>query len=115
MNGRNRKLRKSVYYTDEEWDMVISKMEQVGTANFDGYARKMTIDGVVIRTDFSELRKVTSELGKIGSNVNQIAKRANESRNVYKEDVEEILNQLHLLKQIVNREIGGVLEALKSR
>jgi len=59
----------------EEKEMIHAKMQQLGTGNFGAYARKMLIDGYVIKKDYSEIKKLTAELGKIGSNINQLAKK----------------------------------------
>ena len=56
--------------TKVEKEKIHEKMEQLSTGNFGAYARKMLIDGYVIKKDYSEIKKLTAELGKIGSNIN---------------------------------------------
>ena len=80
--------------TEQERDLIYQKMEQIPTKNFSAYARKMLIDGYVIKVDYSELKAVTAEIQKIGANVNQIAKRVNATGNVYEQDIAEIKGAL---------------------
>jgi len=67
---------------EEEKQQLDSKMLQFGTKNMGAYLRKMSIDGMVIKKDYSDIRKLLGEIGKIGSNINQIAKRANENLQI---------------------------------
>ena len=84
-------------------------MLQLGTENFGAYARKMLIDGYVIKKDFSELKALTAELGKIGSNINQLAKRANESRNVNAEDIRNILVKQFEIERLVKATLAKLI------
>ena len=61
-----------------------------GTGCFSVYARKMLIDGYVIRLDYSDVKAMTAELQKIGTNINQIAKRVNATGTLYAQDIEDI-------------------------
>lgn len=52
MANRERTVRLQLLVSEEEADMIRQKMLQVGTTNFSMYARKMLIDGYVIKRDF---------------------------------------------------------------
>lgn len=80
--------------TEQERILIQEKMKQIPTKNFAAYARKMLIDGYVIKVDYTELKAVTAEIQKIGANVNQITKRVNATGNVYEQDIEEIKGAL---------------------
>jgi SepF-like predicted cell division protein (DUF552 family) len=80
--------------TEQERGLIFEKMAQIPTKNFAAYARKMLIDGYVIKVDYTELKAVTAEIGKIGANINQIAKRVNATGNVYEQDIAEIKGAL---------------------
>ena len=41
------------------------------------YLRKMAIDGYIVNTDTTPLKKQYEEMHKIGVNINQIAKKVN--------------------------------------
>ena len=90
MANRTRNIVLRVPVTAEERAMIERKMQQMGTGCFPVYARKMLIDGYVIRLDYSDVKAMTAELQKIGTNINQIAKRVNSTGSVYQEAIEEI-------------------------
>lgn len=94
MANRKRPIVLRCPVTEQERDLILQKMEQIPTKNFSAYARKMLIDGYVIKVDYSELKAVTAEIQKIGANVNQIAKRVNATGNVYEQDIVEIKGAL---------------------
>ena len=94
MANRKRPIVLRCPVTEQERDLILQKMEQIPTKNFSAYARKMLIDGYVIKVDYSELKTVTAEIQKIGANVNQIAKRVNATGNVYEQDIAEIKGAL---------------------
>ncbi|MCR6547071.1 MAG: MobC family plasmid mobilization relaxosome protein [Firmicutes bacterium] len=94
MANRKRPIVLRCPVTEQERDLIYQKMEQIPTKNFSAYARKMLIDGYVIKVDYSELKAVTAEIQKIGANVNQIAKRVNATGNVYEQDIAEIKGAL---------------------
>jgi len=95
--------------TKEEKKNIHEKMEQLSTGNFGAYARKMLIDGTIIKKDYSEIKKLTAELGKIGSNINQLAKRANESRNVTKDEIRNIVVHQFEIEKLVKATLSKLL------
>ena len=109
MASETNKIELKVRVSEEEKKMIRDKMSLIPTSNFNSYAKKMLIDGYVIKHDFKELKAFTAELGKIGSNVNQIAKRANETRNVYPEDIKDVLKLLHELQILINDKVGKLI------
>ena len=106
MRERKRNIALKLIVTQEEKELILMKMGQVGTSNFGAYARGILINGEIIKNDYSQLIKLTGELDKIGSKVNQIAKRANESRLVHQEDVKEVLRMLHQIQILINDQVG---------
>ena len=90
MANRKRKFVLRVPVTPEERALIQQKMTQLGTKNFSAYARKMLIDGYVIKIDYSDIKAMTAELQKIGTNINQIAKRVNATGEIYAQDIEDI-------------------------
>lgn len=85
----------------EEKELIAKKMALLGTKNQRAYLRKMALDGYVIHLDMSDVRELIRLLRNVSNNVNQIARRANETRNLYAEDVEDIRQgYLDVWKQI---------------
>ena len=77
MANRTRNIVLRVPVPAQEREMIELKMQQMGTRCFSVYARKMLIDGYVIKIDYSDIKAMTAELQKIGTNINQIARRVN--------------------------------------
>lgn len=95
MNDGEQKKRKRavqiiVRVTQEEKAEILKNMESVGISNLSVYARKMMLDGQVIHADFTEIKELSRQLGYLARNINQIALRANETRNLYRSDVEDL-------------------------
>ena len=94
-----------VFVSEEEYLLIQAKLEQSGARTFSSYARKMLIDGYVIRRDFSAIKSLATQLGRIGGNVNQIAHRCNATRSIYADDVEELKRYLRDVKQAVQEQL----------
>ena len=76
--------------TPEERAVIDEKMAQAGTDNLRAYLRKMALDGYVVRVDMDAVLETVKLLRSVSNNVNQIAKRCNETRNLYAQDVEDL-------------------------
>lgn len=72
----------------EEMALIEKKMEQAGTKNKRAYLRKMAVDGYIVNLDMGSVKELTKLLRSLAANTNQIARRCNETRNLYAEDVE---------------------------
>ena len=84
-----------VPFTAEERALIEKKMQQMGTRCFSVYARKMLIDGYVVKIDYSDIKAMTAELQKIGTNINQITRRVNATGTIYAQDIEDIKGVLN--------------------
>lgn len=109
MANRTRNLQVKFRVTEEEIQMIETKMKQYGTENREAYLRKMAIDGYVINKDYSEVKALTAQLGKIGSNINQIAKRANETRHVFEVDIKDVLYKLFEIEKLMKETLPKLL------
>ena len=54
MPDRTRPIRKEICLNEQELNLAQHKMRQLGTHNFGAYARKMLIDGYIIKVDYTE-------------------------------------------------------------
>ena len=104
MPDRKRPIRKEICLNETEWNLVQHKMRQLGTRNFGAYARKMLIDGYIIKVDYTEQKKLAAAVNRIASNINQICRRINSTGHFYEDDVTELKERL-----------GDVWELLKAR
>ena len=93
----------------EEKELIAKKMALLGTKNQRAYLRKMALDWYVIHLDISDVRELIRLLRNVSNNVNQIARRANETRNFYAEDLEDI-RQGYLT---VWKQIGKLMDKLE--
>ena len=91
--------------TEEEKNIIEEKMKILGTRNFGAYARKMLIDGYIIKVDYSEQRKLAAEVNKIGANINQICKRINSTDRVYSEDVAELRKRIDEVWKLLRKAV----------
>ena len=90
MPDRTRPIRKEICLTEQELSMVRHKMNQLGTRNFGAYARKMLIDGYIIKVDYTEQKKLAAAVSRAASNINQICRRINSTGHCYEDDVAEL-------------------------
>ena len=90
MAKRERTVMLRLMVSEEEAAKIKENMTLTGTNNFSLYARKMLLDGYVVHLDFAELKEVSAPLGQLARNLYQIAKRANETRSVFADDLEDI-------------------------
>lgn len=123
MANRTRNIVLRVPVTAEERAMIERKMQQMGTGCFSVYARKMLIDGYVIRLDYSDVKAMTAELQKIGTNINQIAKRVNATGTLYAQDIEDIkggdggdmaITKIHPIKSTLKKAIDYIVDPAKT-
>ena len=96
MANRKRNLQLMFRVTKEEKDIIRQKMYLSKTKNMEAYLRKMAIDGYIVNTDTTPLKKQIEEMHKIGVNINQIAKKVNTTGDLYPEEMKE-------LKEMVNK------------
>ena len=105
MKKRKRNVLKKVFYSEDEMDIVYKKMQEIGTDNYSAFCRKMTIDGYVIKQDFTDIKKLIYEINKIGTNINKIAKNVNENDSVSNHQLKEINSKVEDIWHILKSEI----------
>ena len=76
--------------TPEERELIEQKMVLLHTRNFSAYARKMLIDGYIIKVDYTQQKKLAAAVSRAASNINQICRRINSKGNLYEDDVAEL-------------------------
>ena len=90
MPDRTRPIRKEICLNEQELNLIQHKMRQLGTHNFGAYARKMLIDGYIIKVDYTEQKKLAAAVSRAASNINQICRRINSTGHVYADDGAEL-------------------------
>ena len=100
MKNRLRNIDLHVMVTEEEKELILNRMNNIGTANMGAFIRKMAIDGEIFLIDNMPLKEMNMNLTRVGSNINQIAKRVNSTDRYYKEDFVEIKEMLDEIWQL---------------
>ena len=90
MANRTRPIILRLAVTEYEKQLIENKMKQLGTKNFGAYARKMLIDGYIIKVDYTQQKKLASAVSRAASNINLICRRINSKGNLYEDDVVEL-------------------------
>ena len=94
MPDRTRPIRKEICLNKQELNLIQHKMRQLGTHNFGAYARKMLIDGYIIKVDYTEQKKLAAAVSRAASNINQICRRINSTGRCYEDDVAELKERM---------------------
>ena len=97
-----------LWATEEEADLIRSRMKAAGVTSLGAYFRKMAIDGYHINIDLSAVRELSSLLSRYGNNLNQYARKANETGSIYATDIEDLRSQLDNLWERVNQILHGL-------
>ena len=74
----------------EEVERIHEKMDELGIRSMGAYLRKMALDGYCIRLDLGDLKKIVSLMRYASNNLNQYAKKANETGNIYMDDIQDL-------------------------
>ena len=90
MAKRTRTIIMRLAVTEYEKELIERKMEQLGTKNFGAYARKMLIDGYIIKVDYTQQKKLAAAVSRAATNINHVCRRINSTGHFYEDDVAEL-------------------------
>ena len=90
MPERTRPIRKEICLNEQELNLIRHKMRQLGTRIFGAYARKMLIDGYIIKVDYTEQKKLAAAVSCAATNINHICRRINSTGHFYADDVADL-------------------------
>lgn len=74
----------------DEMKKIYEKMEGFEMTNLSQYIRLMAINGCIIQLDLSDMNEVLRLMRISSNNLNQYAKKANETGNIYKRDMDSL-------------------------
>lgn len=83
-----------VKFKPEEVEILHNRMKEAEVRNMSAYIRKMALNGYMIIPEWPDLKRMLSLHSRISNNLNQYAKKANETENIYREDIAE-LKKMH--------------------
>ena len=101
MANRTRPIIMRLAVTEYEKELIEGKMQQLGTKNFGAYARKMLIDGYIIKVDYTQQKKLAAAVSRVASNINQICRRINSTGHFYADDIAELKGKLDEVWQLL--------------
>ena len=90
MANQGRKIPLQFYVSEQERELIQTKMEQYGTENMSAYLRKIAIDGYVVNLELPELSEMVSLLRRSSNNLNQLTRRVHETGRVYDADMDDL-------------------------
>lgn len=71
MDKRERPIYKGIFFSEQEWQQVATKMAESDTPNFSAFCREMLLTGKVKHYDFSVIKEISSSLSHISGSINQ--------------------------------------------
>ena len=107
MPDRTRPIRREICLNEQELSVVRHKMNQLGTRNFGAYARKMLIDGYIIKVDYTEQKKLAAAVSRAASNINHVCRRINSTGRCYEDDVAELKERIAAVHSLAALHAGG--------
>lgn len=84
-----------VKFKPEEVEILHNRMKEAGVQNMSAFIRKMALNGYMIIPEWPDLKRMLSLHSRISNNLNQYVKKANETGNIYREDIAE-LKEMHI-------------------
>lgn len=94
------------FVTDNELQMIDQKAA-VAELDRSKYLRKISIEGFIIKRDFTQVEQLVYEINKIGNNINQVARRANEIDFVNKGEIMYLKKQLDSIYNQIEKFYDG--------
>ncbi len=98
---RKNKKGKLIYFTDAEWKAVQRRANELNMRT-GTYIRWISAYGEIKRYDFKKYDTLLISINTIGRNIDQVLKVINSTKEVYKNDVEELKEQVNVLKNLFN-------------
>lgn len=98
--NRSRQHKFTLYLSDDEQRILCAKFKISGMQRKSAFLRQLIVAGFVYDVDYSYLREYNYLPGKIGANLNQIAKRINETRSIYRADMDEVKEEMDKLWKV---------------
>ena len=113
MQKLNRNINIGFRVTEKEQKLIRAAQERTGITNLRAYLLKMAVNGRVINLELTTVDECAKLLRSLSNNVNQLAKRANEGRNVYKTDIDDLkrrLDEVWVLQEKIIKILTKIVE-----
>ena len=93
---------KKVLYSLDEWKLIEERAASV-VMKTGTFIRCISLDGQINHYDVGDVTQVMNALRIIGGNINQIAKKANETHNIYAEDIAKLQKEVETLSRTLSQ------------
>ena len=101
MANRVRNERLEIKLTEEEKALFENKRKLAKCKNMSHFIRKCVLEKEIYQVDLEPFRDLQGLLSNATNNINQIAKRVNSTSVIYKEDIDDIKNEIeHFSKEL---------------
>ena len=101
MANRIRNGRLEIKLTEEEKALFENKRKLAKCKNMSHFIRKCVLEKEIYQVDLEPFRDLQGLLFNATNNINQIAKRVNSTGVIYKEDIDDIKNEIeHFSKEL---------------
>ena len=100
--------RKELTFDLSDWEKIERRAE-AGHTDTTKYLRTLILDREPIFYDMKEIAPLINGMRIISRNINQVAKKANETNNIYAEDVEILRKEVSELSRTVNVSLSTLL------
>ena len=114
MQKLKRNINMGFRVTAEEQEQIMKRMNEIGFPSVRSYLLKMALNGMIVNLDLADVRECSRLLRNVGNNVNQIAKKANETRSIYADDINDIKTQLGEIWEQQNKIIKSLTKILEA-
>ena len=94
MSNRIQNERLEIKLTEEEKTLFEEKRKLAKCRNMSHFIRKCVLEKEIYQVDLEPFRDLQGLLSNATSNINQIAKRVNSTGIIYKDDINDIKNQI---------------------
>ena len=106
MVERERKNKLTIYLNDAELEYLEERCRE-NNENKSQIIRELIVFGFNYKVDYDRLTDVSHELNAIGKNINQIAARVNSTGNIYKEDIDDIKEEMQEIWRSLRSTLSG--------
>ena len=100
--------RKELTFDLADWEKIERRAEACHTDNTK-YLRTLILEKQPVFYDMKEVAPLINGMRIISRNINQLAKKANETNNIYAEDVEILRKEVSELSRTVNVSLSTLL------
>ena len=115
MANRIRNERLEIKLTEEEKALFEEKRKLAKCRNMSHFIRKCVLEKEIYQVDLEPFRDLQGLLSNATNNINQIAKRVNSTGIIYKDDINDMKNQIEYFSKelwqihslLLNRTSGG--------